>query len=409
MAVTIVSQPQSITTCYNPFYVVAQSNNTSLNEFKYVVDVYVNHSAFTASDYVARYKILPRPNNVYCIFSPARLLESYLSYDLGMQNLSGYGSSTSVNCVKQYYVSLGEEYNTGGTSQIFSALTNISGYTINGVVQYDELPGWTSVPYQHGSSSKKYLTNSPSTLTVRNASDKATLSFLSVIGGNNERFALINVVAISGGSRSWLMENVARTATTVNRLVCHYGTGPWNINRNFYGTGSSRNINVTTDLYYEFTIVDSLLNPVFETKRYNINQRCTKYETVRLMFLNRLGCWDYMNFDLVSRKNISSNKNKYTKLLDYNYTVGKRGSTILDSTNQETMTVNSDWITDSEAVWLEELLTSPEVYELRTNGDSIPVIIDTTSQEVQKTINDKLFNISFNYSYAFEVYSQRNS
>jgi hypothetical protein len=103
---------------------------------------------------------------------------------------------------------------------------------------------------------------------------------------------------------------------------------------------------------------------VSEFRKYRIDNTCTNYEKQRVVFLNRLGGYDYFNFTLDSKKTLSITRTEYEKMLNWNYNIGDRGKTILAQKAETKMTINSNWITEYDSLWLEELLTSPEVFIL---------------------------------------------
>ena len=69
------------------------------------------------------------------------------------------------------------------------------------------------------------------------------------------------------------------------------------------------------------------------------------------------------------------------------------------------VTVNSDFLTNDEAVWFEDLINSPEVYILEPmqtdqtdyalNTYVTPVVLKTTSYTRKTTVNDKLIQYTF--------------
>jgi hypothetical protein len=103
---------------------------------------------------------------------------------------------------------------------------------------------------------------------------------------------------------------------------------------------------------------------VSEFRKYKIDNTCSNYEKQRLVFLNRLGGYDYFNFTLDSKRTLAITRTEYEKMLNWNYNVGDRGKTILAQKAEVKMTMNSNWITENDSLWLEELLTSPEVFLL---------------------------------------------
>jgi len=100
--------------------------------------------------------------------------------------------------------------------------------------------------------------------------------------------------------------------------------------------------------------------------------------------------------------------------LQYNYTQntskagyslsGLRGQAILSSNVNETFVLNSDWITQDDYAFLNQLITSPEVYIYDdTTGNNTPIIITDNSYVFKTTFRDKLFNLTISYKYAFDT------
>lgn len=101
MAISIITSPDLYQPVYNPIYTEVSSTLTSEESFSFLFDTYVN------GVFVVRDRLLPRPGTTRAIFSPARILESYVSYDL-THNI--VGQTPSVNCIDKYDIKLGEEY-----------------------------------------------------------------------------------------------------------------------------------------------------------------------------------------------------------------------------------------------------------------------------------------------------------
>jgi hypothetical protein len=106
MSVTIKNLPYSglmakINPVYNGLGFVVDSNFKSLNDFKYIAEIFVNGAK------VGELRHNPDiSNNKYGIFDIGRVVESYLSYDLNWNTSSSLASKSLVN----YYVKFGEEF-----------------------------------------------------------------------------------------------------------------------------------------------------------------------------------------------------------------------------------------------------------------------------------------------------------
>jgi hypothetical protein len=141
------------------------------------------------------------------------------------------------------------------------------------------------------------------------------------------------------------------------------GVGPMNLINSGIPFISSTGSNVVDN--YEVYIKNTssvFASNVSETKKFKIDNQCSNYEKQRIVFLNRLGGFDYFNFTLDSKKSLAISRTEYEKILDWNYTIGDRGKSILAQKAEVKMSLTSNWITEKESQWLEELLTSPEVY-----------------------------------------------
>jgi hypothetical protein len=141
------------------------------------------------------------------------------------------------------------------------------------------------------------------------------------------------------------------------------GVGPMNLINMGIPFISSTGTNVVDRYEVYLKNTGSLLaNNVSEVRKYKIDNKCSNYEKQRVVFLNRLGGYDYFNFTLDSKRTLAISRTEYEKMLDWNYNVGDRGKDILAQKAEIKMTMTSDWITEKEAIWLEELMTSPEVF-----------------------------------------------
>ncbi len=137
-----------------------------------------------------------------------------------------------------------------------------------------------------------------------------------------------------------------------------------------------------------------------------IVEPCLLYENVRIVFLNRMGGYDYFTFNKDKKRTVAINRTEYKQVLDIAYEFGDRGDVVLAQDVQYTFTLNSDWISEETYLWLEELVTSPEVY-IVTFLDSKykldPIVITDTSYVIKTRLRDKIFNLTLNYKLAYPV------
>ncbi len=134
-----------------------------------------------------------------------------------------------------------------------------------------------------------------------------------------------------------------------------------------------------------------------------IDNTCSLYPNVRIVFLNRMGGYDYWTFDRDNKKTVNINRTEYKKVLRPNYGIGERGQTTLAQDVQHTFTLNSNWVSEGDYAYLEELISSPNVYIVEANGQLTPINITDTSYQVKTQLRDKLFNLTINYKLSYNI------
>jgi len=170
--------------------------------------------------------------------------------------------------------------------------------------------------------------------------------------------------------------NTLNSITGSDRKVLTVGVGPENLNNSTLAVGSQPVINADVS-YYTVQLVNNSNSSVSEIKRIDIDNRKYKYNTHRLWWLNRLGGFDSYHFNLKDKRKVDVQRTFYNKLKgdfvsgspsrNWLYAVSDRGKTGLSVNAQGSNTFNSDWLTEAESLWLEELFTTLEVYLSDTN------------------------------------------
>ncbi|RYY51487.1 MAG: hypothetical protein EOO06_00345 [Chitinophagaceae bacterium] len=240
---------------------------------------------------------------------------------------------------------------------------------------------------------------------------------------NRVRITLYNENYPSGAIAEYLLPS--GIDTTWRRKIYQVSCGPADIK---FITGHS----MVGVKYYKFQLLDK--NDGGETARGTIVRKivsnCSIYQNVQIAFLNRRGGFDYWNFNMASRKNTKVDRQTYKRSLPWNHDVttnnGIRQEVVLSTTVDEQYTVNTDWISEYDYNFLEELITSPEVYRIDGFGtqsrtqdlsgfkiDQIiptikvtPITIVDTSFSSKSSLNDKIFNMSITYRIAYDTILQ---
>ena len=422
---------------------------------KYVAEVHIGTSPINlsvATQLVASFKTTPNNAGVG-IFDLQSILEGYVSSD-NLGSTSGNGSTykgvtytnskshpihlidkyaRTDNSVKYFAIQFTVEGSFNPTSsvqQLGNAVNSAQYIMFNGVLQYDNYLTQTGADYGYNlkknllytaksTSAAKFLTNAPTTLYA-NVNDYGTLSFLNFLPTSTDRIKQINLVYYKNdgttSSESVIQNYTNGGATNLDNIftkLLYFGAFPGNL-QNWSGT--FQGIVALGKIEGGYYTVQAQNDDDELQQLYTINVNCPNskgYESIRLTWLNQWGVWDYYTFTMKSTKSLTTNRTTYTQMSgtwnDSTYRINgfQGGKKNFRVNSTERITVNTDFVTEADAVWFEELINSQEVYVLNgyetetapyntmTNKYVEPILI-TSSNYIRKTIaNDKLIQYTF--------------
>ena len=198
-------------------------------------------------------------------------------------------------------------------------------------------------------------------------------------------------------------------STTSGSLLLHLGLGPQNLSN--YG-----NFDFTANTWTNYTVT---LHPQSGSNKINTNATWDTlnvyrqepecgFNGVRFGWVNDYGAWDWYNFTLADTKTTDVVHDVYKKnFVNYStstnsvtYSRANRGNQVFNLPILETNVINSNWLTTTEATWLEPLFYSPNVY-VQDGLNMIPAVI-TNTNFTSKTNrkNQKLFLYTITYQLA---------
>jgi hypothetical protein len=178
------------------------------------------------------------------------------------------------------------------------------------------------------------------------------------------------------------------------------GTGT----KNLQGwTMSGTPINLPTLGYYQIDIFNGIPSYIL-SKTYSIVNNCSVFNNIRIQFLTRDGGYDYWNFNYDSKYTLSINRTEYDRSLKWNYNMGDRGRSIMNVQGVELWTANTDWISESDYHYLQELITSQDVYIIdELTNLKYPINIEDTKYDLKTKLREKLFILTITYKYAYDL------
>ena len=170
---------------------------------------------------------------------------------------------------------------------------------------------------------------------------------------------------------------------------------------------------ITNHYDVSITDLDSEIPPS-KAKRIQIDYNCIdRYENIELYFYDRLGSLIPANFELQSARSINIDRNEYQSILGYKgenpvtgapswtYDSTNRGRHSINTKVVQVLDIQSNWITEEESIFLQELYSSPVVF-IKDPIDHLmwPVIVKTNSYAITTKNNKKLFNLKMTIEYA---------
>ena len=442
-------------------FVIKESTTIVLNESKVKFVAYVNVMSDSAAPVqIGVFKTTPNAAEVG-IFDFSTILKNYVTPDFTGTDAGGVistfkgaaysntnyhslhtvdKSALGVNSVKWFQIDFKIEYEGADPAfPNFVAEDSSMGTSTMNHILYNGVVDETDVLQTSGSNfgynldvagyatfgtvTGGALSDAPLTQYAR-ITDYGTLPFFSNCIPPNEGFhsptidnaevEMFNSSNASLGTFDVAVTSSATTTLAINKIV-YIGCFP----ANFTGAGySAWNTNKANVAYYTVKTENATVGVIGQTYRFDIICESGRgYEGIRLTWLNKHGTWDYYTFNKKSVRSLSTNRKTYTQLsgtwneATYKLHGSSGGRKNYKVDTKEKIKMNTDYISQDESVWLEQLINSPEVYILNGYQSDVggtlrryvqPVTL-TTSSHTRKTIaNDKLIQ------YTFEVERTKN-
>jgi len=463
MATIIEQQPlyDTLPVGQEVIYTVSNSAIVSTKtKVKFIARVYVSDSAINISSDTPIGTFKTTPNNAGVgMFDFRPVLESYVSADNQASDGSPYKVTTTASNTDPIPLHLIDKFSRNQNTYRYLAIefgieflgaTNCAGEQddnvvreecgeeqpseqrnlFNGYLKHTDLYktfqgdfGYDTQKFDLNESTlpshvpAEYLTNAPSTQYAK-STDYGTISFIATPPNSVDTLSYIKLTYTKDdGSTS--TESVSNTeanggydmyGSTSDKQILYFGCFPANL-RNWSSTFQALITAETLD-YYTVQAYNANNNPL--TERLTINLLCPNlkgYEAVRMCWLNQWGVWDYYTFTMKSTKMISTQGTTYQQqsgtwneslYQPYGFKGGKKTFRVNAT---EKITMNTDFVSESESTWFEELINSPEAYILdgyqtdpsfsSLNTYATPVRLMTSSFTKKTIANDKLMQYTF--------------
>ncbi len=164
-----------------------------------------------------------------------------------------------------------------------------------------------------------------------------------------------------------------------------------------------------TSVYYEIYFQKGY-ELASETIRIYLDHACYRHDGVEFLYLGELSTFETMTFRMADIKTFNTKRNE-VKINHYNikndhytYSIGDRGRKNINIGTTEKHKVISGWLNDDQSSDVMELLNSPEVYIIKSDG-IYPIILTNTRYENKTIRNNTLFNYVIEFDMAYEKLS----
>lgn len=392
MAITVEHTPLDFMPVYNPIEFSFSSDNVAEPAFQYLADVYVDAVK------IARFRLDPEPDFDAGLVDISEVLRSQIQSVL-CSLTSDKGIFDVKDSTVEYELKIGEAYEVAGVPTEFPDLA-----VETGIAYFGALKGRDFVDYSKNPSAPQvdsiFSTNAPRIQNI----DIGEFGCLQLLTESSTTVTKLVIEVFTGGL------SVIHEVTTaiVNTNAYAFASSPGLINlidpSNFV-VPPVQPIITSTNTKYTVEVV--LSTGTTEKFTFNISPNCTKYDGVRLWWLNREGGFDSFTFELVSRSSVQIQRKSMKRTpkrlkadLSVEYSKADRTNVNYCNISRDFMLINSNWLTQEESAWLEELADSSEIY-WEDDGELISVHeISDAGYEVRKRQNEQIFNQQFTLKFS---------
>jgi hypothetical protein len=374
MALTVSQTPQIYTPAYNEQIFVALSNQIAISDFYYLVQFQVGGSIIYTK------KILQRPDG-YCVFDAIEVVKNYIKHSFNPTVTDITYATDSAVAVTVYI------------KEFYSAAVQ-STYTYNYVAWNACLDSLTFSTYDY----RDYVTSGGVIkLLSPNATEYLVPNKVIDIKADNwlhffkDDFLYIDFVLYRASGA--VKGSITKTIPT-GAYIHYINTGA----KLWAGSGVTVNPTDTLEINFEGASGTS-------TYSFTFKDLCTKSVQYNVYYYKRNGGIGFKTFELVSQETMTKKTNSVrmnTKTLTsgvYSAPTYKREKNVVSTVSQKSITLNTNWITEQQAIELNELFDSPMVWLQLETGAYYPITITDNSYKFSKHVNDKLFNYSITADY----------
>lgn len=364
MSITSLISPSGDISIQDALWHIATSDNSGQVDFKYVYDVY------NGSTQLIRVKLFPESNGKG-YFNASQVVRNEITYGW-FEPVANDGKSfinqpsTSGEIALTYNIRVGEDFS--GVTTLNMASGNVIAYN------------WTPSLFKRRQQtliSNNWYTNRPKVINAK-ITDKILIGYKGsgTLDLYFETYDENNTLISSGnGSSTYSSNGFVQMDIGAEAINTTIGT-----------------TEITSAVKYYKVRVEGATNSDF----IQVNLICNPlYEPINLHFINAWGMFDTASFGLVSKLSMATERKTFQrKEYDFNTTsvdyydsngVYKESKINYGSKTNWLYKLTMNYPSDAEYQWLNELITSPQIYA-EIDGDYYPVTIQDTNYEYHQNV-----------------------
>jgi len=403
MAITIHQNPQRFTPATNPIVWVFSSSETGQPNFSFKVELKINGALF------GTYELYPMQGN-FCKFDACEYVRSFISSHLKFQG--GFiWESQDQSAIVQIIVY--ESYGTPPVIEPESSESSLVNIAFNGALRYQNFYDYNYQKYWlfwSNGMEPKFLTTYPRDQKQMTSFDYPFLVGIFSEKGDQHVELKLEIFDITGAS----------IYTFIDTIILDYNVNMINISPlAMVSTGWASGIDFDDCYYYEVTLYAIKDSSPFTSRdsevfRLYLDRSCSRFEDMRIYWMNKFGVIDQFTFNKLSIESSS------IKAYDYQVQQGRWGEGFYDlglnapekkiamKSAEDRITINSDWMKPSVQNWLvRELYESPQIWMLK-DGEMQPVIVENNQSTLKSRFKDGLIQETVNIIVTWSFKSQLN-
>ena len=161
------------------------------------------------------------------------------------------------------------------------------------------------------------------------------------------------------------------------------------------------------EIYVNYTNATETKTKVLKVKTFD----CSKYEPIRVTFVNKFGALQDMYFTRRSNESVNVKTEDYkASVMDFDfanfsYDTSSHQMRTLNLVGNESITLNTDYIDESCNEHIKQLMLSEQIWMTRLTDEEkiVPLKLKSNSLQLKKRVNDKLIQYTMEFDVAADI------